>query len=288
MATDYRSRGDIPPAPLPAAPNAARYTGKVAFVTGAARGQGRAEVLRFAAEGADIVAVDICQDLPTTSYPGATVAELEEVAHEVEALGRRVVASPVDVRDFGALAKVLDGAVSELGRLDVVVANAGMTSAALTWEIDAEHWRDTIDINLTGAFHTVKAAVPILLEQGTGGSIVFTSSVAGLRGLPYLADYSAAKHGVVGLAKVLANELAPYRIRVNTVHPWGVDTGLKVNELHSLLQGQAEYSSMYGSTWPDQISESEDIAAAIAWLASDEARHVTGIQLPIDRGRTNW
>jgi SDR family mycofactocin-dependent oxidoreductase len=278
----------IPEAPVPRAPNGYRYTGKVALITGAARGQGRAEALRLAEEGADIIAVDICKTLPTTQYPGPTRADLEQLVRDVEARDRRIVARELDVRHFAALVAAVQDGVAELGRLDVVIANAGMTTAALTWEIDLEHWQETLDINLTGAFHTAKATIPVLLEQGTGGAIVFTSSVAGLRGLPYLADYSAAKHGVVGLAKVLANELAQYRIRVNTVHPWGVDTGLKVNELFPLLQQNPEYGSLYGAGgWPDQISEAEDIAAAVAWLASDEARHVTGIQLPVDRGRTN-
>ncbi|MBJ7340555.1 mycofactocin-coupled SDR family oxidoreductase [Mycolicibacterium sp.] len=283
------ARGEaVPQAPVPDKPVAHRFTGKVVFITGAARGQGRAEALRFAAEGADVIAVDLCGQPATTQYPGATKEDLEETVALVEKLGRRIVARPVDTRDYEALAAALNDGVAALGRLDVVVANAGMTTAARTWEIDAEHWRESIDINLTGAFHTAKAAVPLLLEQGTGGSIVFTSSVAGLRGLPFLAAYAAAKHGVVGLAKTLANELAEYRIRVNTIHPHGVATDLAVPELFPQVQELApDLGVMFIGALPDETSSVHDIAAAVAWLASDEARHVTGIQLPVDLGRTN-
>jgi SDR family mycofactocin-dependent oxidoreductase len=279
---------DVPAPPVPAAPTARRFEGRVALVTGAARGQGRAEALRLAAEGADVIAVDTCRSLSTTTYPGPTPADLDRVAHEVEALDRRVVARQADVRDLDALTEAVRDGVTELGGLDVVIANAGMTTAASTWEIEAEQWRESVEVNLTGAFHTAKATVPLLIEQGRGGAMVFIGSVAGVRGLPYLAAYSAAKHGVVGLASVLANELAPYRIRVNTVHPWGVDTDLRATELFDRLDADPTHRAMYGAAgWPDQTSSPEDIAAAVAWLASDEARHVTGIQLPVDRGRTN-
>jgi NAD(P)-dependent dehydrogenase (short-subunit alcohol dehydrogenase family) len=154
--------------------------------------------------------------------------------------------------------------------------------------MDAAHWAEQIDTNLNGPFHTAKAAIPIMIEQGTGGAIVFTSSVAGLRGLPYLAGYVAAKHGVTGLAKTLANELAEHRIRVNTVHPHGVQTGLTVPELFPMIQDASPtLSTLYMGQLLDPVSQAEDIAAAVAWLASNEARHVTGIQLPVDLGRTN-
>lgn len=278
---------DIPAPPVPSGPNARRFQGKVAFITGAARGQGRAAAVRLAAEGADIIALDICEDLPTTQYAGATPEDLAETARLVEALDRRVVTSQTDIRDFVRLKSELGDAVAELGRLDVVIANAGMTTSAPAWEIDLEHWNATVDINLTGAFHTAKAAIPIFLDQGTGGSIVFTSSVAGLRGLPLMADYVAAKHGVTGLSKALANELGKYRIRVNTLHPFGVATDLTVPELRPQLADFPELGPLLMGTLPDPVSEADDMAAAIAWLASDEARHVTGIQLPIDLGRTN-
>ncbi|MFG1925304.1 mycofactocin-coupled SDR family oxidoreductase [Cryptosporangium sp. NPDC048952] len=272
---------------VPHAPIAHRFIGKVAFVTGAARGQGRAEALRLAAEGADIIALDICEDLPTTTYAGSTPEDLAETVRLVEKLDRRIVARQADIRDFDAVQATVQAGVAELGRLDVVIANAGMTSAARAWEIDAEHWKATIDINLTGAFHTAKAAIPTMIEQDSGGSITFTSSVAGLVGLPMLADYVAAKHGVTGLSKTLANELAPYRIRVNSVHPFGVETGLQMTELHPVLDSNPALGTLYMPSLPDGISQADDIAAAVAWIASDEARHVTGIQLPVDLGRTN-
>jgi SDR family mycofactocin-dependent oxidoreductase len=246
-------------------------------------GDGRAA----AAEGADIIALDVCEDLPTTSYSGATPEDLAETVALVEKLDRRVIAVQADVRDYDKVESSLKSAVAELGRLDVVLANAGMTSGSRVWEIDADHWKATIDINLTGAFHTAKAAIPILIEQGTGGSIVFTSSVAGLVGLPWLGDYAAAKHGVTGLSKTMANELAQYWIRVNTVHPFGVATGLQMNEIGTFSAEAPLLAPMFMGSLPDYVSQSEDIAAAVAWLASDEARHVTGIQLPVDLGRTN-
>lgn len=277
----------VPAPPPPTEPSSRRFVGKVALVTGAARGQGRAEAVRFAAEGADIIAVDICRTLETTRYPGATPEDLAETVALVEKHGRRIVAREADTRDFDALAAAVRAGVAELGGLDVVVANAGMTTAARTWEIDADHWRESLEVNLTGAFHTAKATVPILLEQGRGGSIVFTGSVAGVRGLPFLGAYVAAKHGVVGLAKTLANELGEYRIRVNTVIPHGVDTDLRVPELFELIETAPNQMPLYIPGLPDPKSSVDDIAVAVAWLASDEARHVTGIQLPVDLGRTN-
>ena len=275
-----------PPARVPAEPRARRFEGQVAFITGAARGQGRAEAVRLAAEGADIIAVDICADLPTTTSPGPRPDDLAETARLVEEHDRRAVTAIADVRDYAALSAALRDGVAELGRLDVVVANAGMTTVGRAWEIPLENWDETIGVNLTGAYYTARAAIPIMLEQGTGGAIVFTSSVAGLRGLPLIADYVAAKHGVTGLAKSLANELAKYRIRVNSVHPFGVNTGLKPGR-RELIEETPEVIPFYLGSLPDQVSEAEDIAAAVAWLASNEARHVTGIQLPVDLGRTN-
>lgn len=275
------------PAPIPSAPNSRRFVGKVALITGAARGQGRAEAVRLAAEGADIIAVDICRSLATTQYPGPTPEDLAETASLVENLGQRIVAREADIRDFAALSAAVQEGVGELGGLDVVIANAGMTTAALSWEVSAEQWQESIDVNLTGAFHTAKATVPILIDQDRGGAIVFTGSVAGLRGLPFVSAYVAAKHGVVGLSKTLANELAKHRIRVNTLIPHGVATDLTVPELSSVAQAAPELQLLYAPALPDGTTTADDIAAAVAWLASDEARHVTGIQLPVDLGRTN-
>jgi SDR family mycofactocin-dependent oxidoreductase len=262
-----------------------RFEGKVAFVTGAARGQGRAIAVRLASEGADVIAIDLCGKPATTQYEGTTRADLDETAAQVEALDRRIVAREADVRDHAAVQAALADGVAELGRLDVVVAQAGICTAAMSWEISPELWQETIDTNLTGVFYTCRAAIPVLLEQGTGGSIVITSSVAGLRGLPFLAHYAASKHGLVGLARSMANELAQHGIRVNTVHPHGVATGMTVPEMMPLIeQYAATLGPIFMGALPDQVSQPEDIAAGIAWLASDEARHVTGVALPLDLG----
>ncbi|MEU2347850.1 mycofactocin-coupled SDR family oxidoreductase [Modestobacter sp. NPDC049651] len=264
---------------------AGRLEGKVAVITGAARGQGRAHAVRLAREGADVIAVDVNASAATTAYPGPTPEDLAETVRLVEAEDRRIVAREADVRDLDALQAAIDEGVAELGRLDVVVANAGICSAARSWEITAEQWRETIDTNLTGVFHTAKATVPRLIEQGTGGSIIITSSVAGLRGLPFLGHYVASKHAVVGLARTMANELGQYNIRVNTIHPHGVATGMTVDDLQPLIQeNAATLGPIFMQTLPDPVSQPEDIANAVAWLASDEARHVTGVQLPVDLG----
>jgi len=262
-----------------------RLQGKVAFVTGAGRGQGRAEAVRLAAEGADIIAVDNCADAASTAYAGSTEADLAETVRLVEDLDRRIVATKVDVRDLDGLIEAVRAGVATLGRLDIVVANAGICSAAMSWEITPEQWQETIDTNLTGVFYTAKATVPIMLEQGTGGSIIITSSVAGLRGHPFLGHYAASKHGVVGLAKTMAVELGQHNIRVNTIHPFGVETGMAVSDMAPFMEKFATtLAPIYMGILPDPVSQPEDIANAVAWLASDESRHVTGIQLPLDLG----
>lgn len=262
-----------------------RFEGKTAFITGAARGQGRAEALLLASEGADIIALDICKPFDSPTYPGATPSDLATTVEEVEALGQRIVAHQADVRDFDALQQALAQGVAELGGLDIVIANAGICSAATTWEHSLGQWQEIIDVNLTGVFHTVKAAVPILLEQDRGGAIVMTSSVAGLRGLPFSAAYSASKHGVVGLCKTLANELGQHRIRVNTVHPAGVNTEMQPMEMQQMIADHAAtLGPIFMNALPDTMSEPEDIAATVAWLASAEARHITGAQIPVDMG----
>ncbi|MGY1717546.1 mycofactocin-coupled SDR family oxidoreductase [Blastococcus sp. SYSU DS0552] len=262
-----------------------RLAGKVAYVTGAARGQGRAHAVRLAAEGADVIAIDNCETAKTTSYAGPTEEDLAETARLVEVQGRCILARKVDVRDLDGQMSVVRDGVAEFGRLDVVVANAGICSGSMSWEIPVEKWQETIDTNLTGTFFTMKATVPVLLEQGTGGSIIVISSVAGLRGLPFLADYAASKHGIVGLARTMANELGQHNIRVNTVHPHGVATGMQPAEMFELAQQfSTTLAPMLMGALPDPISQPEDIASAVAWLASDEARHVTGVQLPVDLG----
>jgi (+)-trans-carveol dehydrogenase len=207
-----------------------RVEGKVAFITGAARGQGRSHALRLAEEGADIIAVDICQDVATVPYGGATEADLAETVKQVEALDRRIVAQQADVRDLGALQRAVDEGLSQFGHIDVVCANAGIASFAPALELSEEVWQDVVDINLTGVWKTVKATAPSMVERGQGGSIILTSSIAGLIAFPNLAHYTAAKHGVTGLMRTLAVELAPQHIRVNSVHPTTVDTPMVSNE----------------------------------------------------------
>ncbi|HEY0804644.1 MAG TPA: mycofactocin-coupled SDR family oxidoreductase, partial [Pseudonocardiaceae bacterium] len=207
-----------------------RVAGKVAFITGAARGQGRSHAIRLAEEGADIIAVDICRQVDSVPYPMATPEDLAETVKAIEALDRRIHAVAADVRDYGALKAALDDGVAQLGRLDIVSANAGIASYGQADELDETTWQDMIDTNLTGVWHTAKAAIPHLIEQGTGGSIVLTSSTAGLMAMPNLAHYVSAKHGVVGLMRTLALELAPHFIRVNSVHPTGVNTPMVQNE----------------------------------------------------------
>ena len=267
----------------------ARFDGKVAFVTGAARGQGRAHAVRLASEGADIIAGDICEKLDTINYEGSTPDDLAETKRLVEGHGRRIVAEQMDVRDLDSVERLVQKGVAELGRLDIVVANAGVLGAGWTWEISPEQWRQVIDINLTGVWHTVRATVPIMIKQGQGGSIILTSSTAGLSGQPFTAHYTASKHGVVGLCKTLANELGEHDIRVNTIHPAGVRTKMvEETELFSYISSRAEtLGPLFMQTLPKEMLDPEDVSALVAWLASDEGRYVTGAQMPIDLGMLN-
>jgi len=266
---------------------AGRVQGKVAFITGAARGQGRSHAIRLAEEGADIIAVDICDDYPTVGYPMATSADLAETVKAVEALDRRIVASQADVRDFGALKAAVDGGVAQLGRLDVVCANAGICTIQAWNEVTPAVWQDTLDTNLTGVWNTMVAAAPHLIAAG-GGSIICTSSTAGIKGLPFLAPYVAAKHGVVGIAKTMANELAQYQIRVNTVHPTGVDTPMAagLGGLGPLIGTDANLGPIFMNTLPVQSVDPRDISNAVLFLASDESRYVTGLEFTVDAGNT--
>jgi SDR family mycofactocin-dependent oxidoreductase len=277
---------------------AGRVEGKVAFITGAARGQGRSHAIRLAEEGADIIAVDIAEDIDSVRrfYHGATEADLAETVKQVEALDRRIVATKADVRDYPALKQALDNGVAELGHVDIVSANAGIfVFGELAQDVSEQDWKDVIDINLTGVWHTAKAAIPHLIEQGTGGSIVLTSSTAGLKGFPGVSQYVASKHGVVGLMKTLALELAPHSIRVNSVHPTGVATDMILNEATYRLflpdaenPTQEQAAEVFASTnaLPVPWVQPRDISNAVLFLASDEARYVTGIQLPVDAGFT--
>lgn len=262
-----------------------RFVGKTALITGGARGQGRAHAVRLAQEGADVAVVDVCRTFPTTGYDGPTAADLEETVRLVEKEGRRCLSYVVDTRDLPALQAAVDDAVAQLGGLDVVVANAGICTGSRFVDISAEQWEETVSVNLTGTFNTLKTTVPVLVAQGRGGAIVITSSVAGLRGLPFLADYSATKHALVGLARSVANELGQHRIRVNTIHPASVPTGMTTPALFPLVvEDQHTLGPIFMNGLPATHSDPEDIAAAVAWLASDEARHVTGATIPLDIG----
>ncbi|MFG1927367.1 mycofactocin-coupled SDR family oxidoreductase [Cryptosporangium sp. NPDC048952] len=275
-----------------------RVEGKVAFITGAARGQGRSHAIRLAQEGADIIAVDVAEDIPSVTrfYPGATEADLAETVTQVEALDRRIIASKVDVRDYAALKNALDAGVAELGHVDIVSANAGIfLHSDKTHEVSDSDWDDVLDINLKGVWHTVKAAIPHLIQQGTGGSIILTSSTAGIKGTPNVAPYTASKHGVVGLMKTLALELAEHNIRVNSVHPTGVATNMILNETTFKLflpdeehPTQEQAAPVFQSTnaLPVPWVEPIDISNALLFLASDEARYITGLELKVDAGYT--
>jgi SDR family mycofactocin-dependent oxidoreductase len=264
-----------------------RVAGKVAFVTGAGRGQGRSHAIRLAEEGADIIAVDILSDYDTVGYGMSTEADLAETVKAVEALDRRIIASKADVRDLGALRQAVDAGVAELGKLDIVCANAGICTVQAWDEVTPAVWQDTIDTNLTGVWNTLLVSIPHLLANG-GGSIIATSSTAGIKGLPFLGPYVAAKHGVVGICRSLANELADKSIRVNTVHPTGVDTPMVtgLGGLTTLIDKNPNLGPISMNGLPIEMVEPRDISNAVLFLASDEARYVTGLEFTVDAGNT--
>ena len=266
--------------------------GKVAFITGAARGQGRSHAVRLAREGADILAVDICADIASIDYPNATRAELDETAQLVEAEGRKIAALTADVRDLTGLQKAFDEGMSSLGRVDIVLANAGVVRLGDGGD-PAAVWGDIIGTNLTGTWNTISVALPTLRAGGAGGCIVITSSTAGLRASPGSGigqvAYTAAKTGLVGLMKQLAVTLAPESIRVNSVHPTGVKSGMTMNEAMMTLALQAAEGgdnsiSAMQNAMPIDILEPEDISDAVAFLVSDQAKWITGVALPVDAG----
>ncbi|HEX7427376.1 MAG TPA: mycofactocin-coupled SDR family oxidoreductase [Mycobacterium sp.] len=273
---------------------ARRVDGKVAFITGAARGQGRSHAVRLAEEGADIIAVDICRGFEHSPAPAATPEDLAETADMVKNLDRRIVTAEVDVRDFDALKAAVDSGVEQLGRLDIVVANAGIgTTGVKLHKMSEDSWEETIDVNLGGVWKTVKAAVPHLLAGGRGGSVIITSSVGGLKAYPQVGHYVTAKHGVVGLMRTFAVELGQHSIRVNTVHPTHVNSPLLMNEsTYRLFRPDLE------NPGPDDLAPicqsfhflpipwvtPADISNAVLFLASDEARYITGVTLPVDAG----
>jgi (+)-trans-carveol dehydrogenase len=267
--------------------------GKVALITGAARGQGRSHALTLAEAGADIIAIDVCAQLKSVPYPMSTPEDLDQTVKEIEALGRRVVAVRADVRDADAMMAATDAGVAELGRLDIVVANAGIISNDGNGIGRTQAFRDVLDTNLTGVFITVEAARPHLIEGRRGGAIVLTSSLAGLRSLGAGHGYTESKHGVVGLMRSLAIELAPHFIRVNSVHPTTVNTPMIMNEhvfgqfrpdLESPTVEDAEAALASMNLLPIPYVESIDISGAILFLVSDTGRYITGVTLPVDAG----
>jgi (+)-trans-carveol dehydrogenase len=273
---------------------AGRVEGKVAFITGAARGQGRAHAVRLAQEGADIIAVDICKQIESVAIPLSTPEDLAETADLVKGHNRRIYTAEVDVRDYAALKAAVDAGVEQLGRLDIIVANAGIGNGGNTLDKTSEEdWTDMIDVNLGGVWKTVKAGVPHILAGGHGGSIILTSSVGGLKAYPHTGHYVAAKHGVVGLMRTFAVELGQHMIRVNSVHPTNVNTPLFMNEptmklfrpdLENPGPDDLKVIAQMMHTLPIGWVEPEDVSNAVLFLASDESRYVTGVTLPIDAG----
>ncbi|WP_238963298.1 mycofactocin-coupled SDR family oxidoreductase [Mycobacterium paraintracellulare] len=273
----------------------ARFEGRVAFITGVARGQGRSHAVRLARDGANIIGIDICADIPANHYPMASRDELDETVELVEREGAKIVASVADVRDFHQVKTAVDAGVAHFGRLDIVCANAGIAPVAfreLTLEEELDQWRAATGVILDGSYHTAAAAIPHLIAGQRGGSIVFTSSTAGLKGFGGLQGgglgYAAAKHGIVGLMRTLANVLAPHSIRVNTVHPTAVRTMMAVNPaMAEFLEHYPAGGVHLQNPMPVDMIEPEDVSAAIAFLASDEAKYVTGVTFPVDAGFCN-
>jgi SDR family mycofactocin-dependent oxidoreductase len=264
--------------------------GKVGFVTGAARGQGRNHALRLAQEGAAVIAVDVADAVsPHTTYPPATQDDLDETARQLQAGGHRFLTARADVRDGEELGKVVaDGFDRFGGRLDVVVANAGICNWGRFWELSESQWSTLIDINLSGIWRTLKVAAPLMISAGNGGSIITVSSVAGIKALPGLAHYSAAKHGITGLTNSAALELAEYGIRVNSIHPHAVATPMGYDpQTAKLLEAHPHYATSFGSALAGiTLLEPDDVSDAVVWLASDKSRTVTGTQLTLDMGAT--
>jgi (+)-trans-carveol dehydrogenase len=270
-----------------------RLDGKVAFITGVARGQGRSHAIRFAEEGASIIGIDICRTVPTAPGPGPTPEDLALTAKMVEATGRRIRTAQIDVRDLAAMTRFVAEAVAELGRLDIVVANAGIAGTGPTLELDEEAWQTMIDINLTGVWKTLRASVPHIIAGGRGGAVVLTSSLAAVTANEHTAHYSAAKSGLVSLMRVLAKELAPQRIRVNTVHPTTVGTEMILNDstyqhfrpdLDAPTREDFEQAARTLNRMPIPYIEAADVTNAVLYLVSDDGRYVTGSQQLLDAG----
>lgn len=271
--------------------------GRVAFITGAARGQGRAHAVRLAMEGADIIAIDICAPVSSSvTYPLATVEELDETVRAVEATGRKIVARQADIRDSAAISRVVADAVEQLGRLDIVVANAGVLSWGRLWELTEEQWDTVIEVNLSGTWRTIRAAVPAMIAAGNGGSIIIVSSSAGLKATPGNGHYSASKHGLVGLTNTLALEVGEFGIRVNSIHPYSIDTPMIEREammavfkehpnfLHSFAPMPLHPRDHGGKRHRNEFMAPEEVSDVVAWLAGDGSATLSGMQIAVDRG----
>jgi SDR family mycofactocin-dependent oxidoreductase len=272
---------------------AGRLSGKVALITGAARGQGRAHAVRMANEGADVIAVDLAGPLPASvRYDSATPADLAETVRLVEAAEGRIVAAAVDIRDLDALRAAVDGGVREFGRLDIIVANAGICVPAPWDKITPESFRDVIDVNVTGTWNTVMAGAQHIIDGGRGGSIVLISSYAGVKIQPFMVHYTASKHAVTGMARAFAAELGKHHIRVNSVHPGPVNTpmggGDMIAALFEAIETNPTLNNMGTPFLPQWAAEPEDVADAVCWLASDESRLVTATQVSVDQGMAQF
>jgi len=275
--------------------------GRVAFITGAARGQGRAHAVRLAAEGADIIAIDICGPVSdTVTYPAATSEELADTARAVEAAGRKVLAREVDIRDLAAQQQVVADGIEQFGRLDIVVANAGILSWGRMFEMSEEQWDSVIDVNLNGTWRTIRAAVPAMIEAGNGGSIIIVSSSAGTKATPGNGHYSASKHGLVAITNALAIEVGEFGIRVNSIHPYSIDTPMVEKEammdvfakwpsfLHSFAPMPYKPVNHQGKKGLQEFMTPEEVSDVVAWLASDGSATISGSQISVDRGTAKY
>ncbi len=270
-----------------------RLEGRVAFITGAARGQGRAHAIRMAREGADIIAVDIAAKLPPcVPYDSATPDDLAETVRLVEETGRRILATTTDVRDFDGLRRVVDDGVAAFGRLDIIVANAGISAPQAWNEITPESFGDVMEINVTGTWNTVMAGADRIIEGGRGGSIILISSAAGMKLQPFMVHYTTSKHAVAGMARAFAAELGKHSIRVNSVHPGPVNSpmgsGDMVAAIGKAMETNPQLSNMLTPFLPKWAAEPDDVADAVCWLASDESRNITAAQIPVDQGSTQY
>lgn len=262
--------------------------GRVAFVTGAARGQGRSHCVRLARAGADVLAIDACGPVAANNgYPASTPEDLAETTSLVESEGRKMLAAQVDVRDAAGQQRLVDDAITQFGRLDIVVANAGVLNWGRLWEISAQQWQDVLDTNLTGVWNTIKATVPAMIQAGNGGSIITISSAAGIKAVPGCGHYCASKFGVVGLTNSLAVELGGYGIRVNSVHPYGTDTPMGNDpSMWQLFADNQTYIHSFspGALPTDSLADPNLVSDIVLWLASDASSLVTAAQIPADKG----